>query len=861
MHIPSLPICVTLGCLTAAAEAAPKANTIWYRLPAVVNDASVPWAEGKTPGGNYDGGGQDAVNSSYTTYCSPNALKPKSNDSWESQSLPIGNGRVGGTIFGGDKRDRINLNEVSLWTGGPNLPNNGSGYGYGPLADKDSFGCFQPFGNLYVDFDLSGETKEYSRSLNLQNGIFSVEFDNGGVHHTREAFVSHPDDVLVYTAKTDKPGKLSAKVGMTPCHNTSFSVSGNTIIMSGTLANGEKFEGRMMVKTTGGKQKTTGKSHDVSVTYEGKGDGMRPAFDAKGIPYFEVKNADSMEVYISLATDYKEDFKTGWIGATPDKHNIKVLKALEGKTLKGIRKAHIADHKSLFNRLSLNLGKTAPDIAALPTNVRIARYRDALADGKLNEVKKGAQGEEADKKVKAHRNAVCDPELEALVYQFGRYVLIAGSRPGNLPLNLQGIWNDKVHAAWGSDYHNNINLQMCYWGAEVGNLSECHMNFIDFMKAMEEPLHRMTQKQFGADKEGWTTRISQNPWGGGGWVKWNPPVNAWYALHVWDHYQFTQDKDYLRKTGYPLLKSICRFWETSLKEVGEDGAGLMTDNGKKPLTVADHPELKGIKAGSLVSPDGWSHEQGPVEDCCMHDQQLIWELFDNTAKAADILGVDKEWANGLLAKRDRLVGNRVADGGYLQEWVVDRPNMVTGHRHTSHLIGVYPGSTINRVKTPEFSKAAMKSLELRGLSGDNRRSWTWPWRTALWARFGEQERAYEMLQDYIGYNMLDNLFGNHPPMQMDGTFGITGGMSEMFIQSHADQIELLPALPSVWTEGSVKGICARGGIVADIEWKNGKVTKYTLTSNKQNPKPVTVVVNGKSEKVTPAAAVAAKPQN
>ena len=813
-----------LGTPAAAATSHPASNYLWYKMPAMVNDAAVPWAEGKSPSGNLGGGGKDAL-SVNEVYCGNSAVARRSADAWESQTLPIGNGRVGGTVFGGDRRDRINLNEVSLWTGGPNLGGNGSGYSYGPKAGKDAFGCYQPFGNLYVQFDLPAETQDYSRALSLQNGIATVDFTNGGVHHTREAFVSHPDDVLVYRAKADKGGSITADIALTPCHDVTFKTAGsNAIIMSGTLANGEKFEGRMLVKATGGKTSVSGGSKSVSVGYEGKGDALRPAFDAKGIPYIRVKGADDVTVYISLATDYKESFKDNWKGADPAKRNTRIMKNLADKKYSAVRKAHIADHKALFNRLSLDLGKTDDETAALPTDARIARYES-----------------------NPH-----DPELEALVYQYGRYLLIASSRPGNLPANLQGIWNDKVHAAWGSDYHNNINLQMCYWGAEVGNLSECHLNFINFMKAMEEPLHQMTQKQFGADTEGWTTRISQNPWGGGGWVKWNPPVNAWYALHVWDHYQFTQDKHYLKKTGYPLLKGICRFWETHLKEVGADGAGLMTNGGKTPLTAAEHPELKGIKAGSLVSPDGWSHEQGPVEDGCMHDQQLIWELFDNTAKAANLLGTDGAWAKGLIAKRNRLVGNRVADGGYLQEWIIDRPNMVSGHRHTSHLIGVFPGSTISRTKTPEFAAAAEKSLELRGMSGDNRRSWTWPWRTALWARFGRTDKAYEMVQGYITYNVLPNLFGNHPPMQMDGSYGMTGGMSEMLLQSHAGQIELLPALPDAWKDGSVKGIRARGNITVNMAWKDGKVTEYSLTTTTPNPKAVTVVVNGEKKKVTPA---------
>ena len=735
---------------------------------------------------------------------------------WSSQTLPVGNGRVGGTVWGDPVHDKVTLNEVSLWSGGPNLPGNGSGYDYGPLAGKDQFGSYQPFGNLLVDFEGVGEVGNYRRALDLERGIATVDFDSGagGVH--REVFASHPHDVLVYTAKC--PGGMSARIRLAPYHTVSYSVEKDAIVMRGTLANGEVFEGRVWVRAPGGKVVPKGAGGMLEVTYKDN----QPQFEEKKVPLLAVKG-ESFEVYVALATDYKEDYNANWKGEDPAKRNERVFAGVRKTTLDRIRRAHIADNATLMRRMSIDLGKTDEAVAALPTDKRLKRYREGGSD----------------------------PELEALVYQYGRYVLVAGSRPGNLPLNLQGIWNDMVHAPWACDYHNNINLQMCYWGAEVANLSECHMTFIDFVKAMEGPLHEMTVKAFGADRKGWTTRISQNPWGGGGWVKWNPPVNAWYALHVWDHYLYTQDRAYLEKTAYPILKNICEFWETTLKEVGPEGRGLKTNGGGVDLTSAEHPELKEVKAGSLVSPNGWSHEWGPVEDGCMHDQQLVWELFDDTVKAAKLLGRDAAWANGLLEKRDRLVGNRVAKGGYLQEWIVDRPGMVSGHRHTSHLIGVFPGTTISRAKTPEFAAAAMKSLELRGMSGDNRRSWTWPWRTALWARFGEGERAYEMVRGYLTYNVLDNLFGNHPPMQMDGVYGMTGGMSEMLVQSHAGELELLPALPKAWRDGSVKGIRARGDVTVDMAWRNGALTECTLTTSQRNPRPVTVVYRGERKSVTP----------
>ena len=800
--------------ITLAAEEPASAEVLWYKQPAVVDTPALPFGHatnlpGKTPTNPMQGHRQDA---------------------WESQSLPVGNGRIGGTVFGGDKLDRVNLNEVSLWSGGPNKPRNGHNYVYGPEAGQDQFGSYQPFGNLYVSFNFRGNSTNYRRSLDLTKGSTFTTFTADGTHYTRECFVSRPDNVLVYTAKSDKKGGVTADIALTPYHDVKYSVSGNTIIMKGTLANGQEFEGRALVKANGGSVTVKGQAGDVDVTYShpnrGKDD-MQPVFKTDNMPYIHVSGADSVVVLVSLATDYKMDYSAGWKGNNPTDTNIATLKAAEGKSIKELRKAHREDYRSYYDRLSINLGKSPENVAKLPTDERLAAYR---------------------------KHGKPDPELEATIYQYGRYVLITGSQPGNLPVTLQGIWNDKVHAPWACDYHNNINLQMCYWGAEVANLSECHIPLIDFIRAMEQPLHEMTQAEFGDHVRGWTTRISQNPWGGGGWIKWNPPVNAWYALHIWDHYLYTLDETYLREVAYPLLKNICHYWEDELKEVGAEGVGLKTTGPKGAiidLSVAEHPELKEIKPGSLVCPMGWSHEWGPVEDGCAHDQQLIWELFDNTIAAAGILGVDTEWAASLADKRDHLVGNRIGRDGYLQEWIVDRPNMVSGQRHTSHLIGVFPGTSISMAKTPDFAKAAMKSLELRGLSGDNRRSWTWPWRTALWARFHHKENAYSMVQHYIRYNLLDNLFGNHPPMQMDGTYGMTGGMSEMLIQSHAGQIELLPTLPDAWKNGSVKGIRARGNITVDMKWKDGKVTAYKLTTTTPNPKPVKLIVNGKEKSVTP----------
>lgn len=787
---------------------------LWYRQPAVVPDTPLPWT--------------------VVPHKANNLAGKKNKDTWESQTLPVGNGRIGGTVYGGDRLDCVVLNEVSLWSGGLNTPHNGAGYSYGPTAGKDEFGSYQPFANLYVAYEYEGKPEGYSRSLDLRKAEASSQFRANGHRYSRGCFVSRPDDLLVYTAEADVPGGITANIALTPYHKVTYSRGpGNSIIMTGALENGEKFEGRVWVKSRGGQVDVVGPFEEVVISYSGQGDNRKPVWAPSRIPTISVKGADAVEVYVALATDYKMDFGAGWKGVAPSVRNDKVVQGVDGKTLDEIRQAHREDFASYYDRMVLQLGTTAKPLAEAPTDVRLNSYRTRYDKGL----------------------PAADPDLEELIYNYGRYVLISGSQPGNLPVTLQGIWNNKVHAPWASDYHNNINLQMCYWAAEVANLAECHQPLIDFIRAMERPLSDSTRRHFGFHVRGWTTRISQNPWGGGGWIKWNPPVNAWYALHIWDRYQYSQDKEYLRTVAYPLLKNICHFWEDELKTVGANGKGLQTrKNEKAPvkeLDVKEHPELADIREGSLVCPMGWSHEWGPLEDGCAHDQQLIRELFDNTVKAAAILGVDAEWAAELAAKRDRLVGDRIGRDGYLQEWIVDRPNMVKGQRHTSHLIGVFPGSTISMDKTPELAVAAMKSLELRGLTADNRRSWTWPWRTALWARFKQADKAYSMVQHYIRYNVLDNLFGNHPPMQMDGTYGMPGGMSEMLLQSHAGAIEMLPAIPASWANGSVKGIRARGNVTVDMEWKDGKVTAYSLTTTTPNPAPVTVVVNGERVLVTP----------
>ena len=671
---------------------------------------------------------------------------------WAGWGLPIGNGSLGGVLFGGVDRAEMQFNVDSLWTGNENPK---GGY------DWKNFGSYQNFGKLVFEqkYASEGKPENYNRSLDISKAFHKTQWKSGGVTYTREAIASHPDQVIVWRISADKPGMISGVVKLEGAHEGMEKVQAkkNTIQLKGKLPNELKYEARVRVLTKGGSVKA----------------------DGAGI---KVTKANEILVFLAADTNYVMDRSQGWMKGNPaDKVAPRLAKAAK-KSWENLVKSHTADYAAFYDRVKLDLGKTDSALAAKPINERIANYKQ---------------------NAKELPRPCLDPELETMLFNYGRYLLISSSRAGTLPANLQGIWCDSNKPAWHSDYHTNINLQMNYWQAETTNLPELATPLFDMLSAGVPVFKEQTKQQYGKDSKGFVTRMSLNSFGGGGW-EWNIEGTAWLSQHFWEHYQFSNDKKFLKNTAWPWMRDVSEFWI---------------------------PRLKKLPDGSLVVPDAWSHEHGPHEDGTAHAQQLMFDLFTSTLKAAKILNTDPELQKRLEATLSKLYGPHLGSWGQLMEWMGEKPDLEKGHhRHTSHLFAVYPGSQITLANHPDLMKGAIVSLTQRGEVGDSRRSWTWAWRTALWARMGEADRAHGCVAGLLAHNTMENLWTTHPPFQIDGNLGIPAGMAEMFLQSHAGEISLLPALPKVYATGSVKGLRARGNVIVDVAWKDGKFAGATLTS-------------------------------